>query len=216
MRFFSRFAWARELKRRIWVTFEFWDYPDKDVCDIIRKYVKKGYICLDVGAHRGRTAREMAKKASMVHAFEPVRRAYVEIPRRKNIKVHPLALADSCGKRTIYEGVDTRQSSFHKHRVPSIVRDYEVHVSTIDILRLGRVDFIKIDVQWSDLAVLRGARETIRLFRPVIVVECAQDCTDRQAMLDFLHSFGYETTEYPMDILATNRERVCNEKLCNS
>ena len=54
--------------------------------------------------------------------------------------------------------------------------------------RLRRVDFLKVDVDGSDLAVLHGGVETLWRFHPVVVVEITRD---QAAIFDFLRDAGY-------------------------
>lgn len=70
-----------------------------------------------------------------------------------------------------------------------------VRVRTVDgIVRelgLTRVDFLKIDIEGAVTAALRGARETIRRFRPRIALE--RDSESEGAGLEaFLAEHGYE------------------------
>jgi FkbM family methyltransferase len=46
-----------------------------------------------------------------------------------------------------------------------------VHMQTLDSLGLVDVGFLKIDVEGHELAVLRGANETIAKNRPVVFME---------------------------------------------
>ena len=51
---------------------------------------------------------------------------------------------------------------------------------------LDRIDVLKIDTEGAEQLVLRGARDTIRTFRPILIVECAKLAT---------RQFGYECRE---------------------
>jgi hypothetical protein len=57
----------------------------------------------------------------------------------------------------------------------SAAGEREVEVVTLDTFcdaqRLPRVDLIKIDVEGSEVALLRGAERTIQRFRPVLMIE---------------------------------------------
>jgi FkbM family methyltransferase len=67
----------------------------------------------------------------------------------------------------------------------------------IDDLALHRLDFLKIDVEGMELDVLKGARESIKKFRPYCWVEYWK--CDRQELIQFFTSHNY--TLYKMDPL---------------
>jgi hypothetical protein len=61
---------------------------------------------------------------------------------------------------------------------------------------LARLDIMKIDVEGAELRLLRGAVETLRKYRPVLLFEVAEGTLKRQggspkALLAFLHSENY-------------------------
>ena len=79
--------------------------------------------------------------------------------------------------------------------------------------RLGRVDFIKCDVEGAELLVLRGAQSTLRRFRPKLFLEI----DDRWVrsfgwttadVLSFLRQIGYSYfygVDSPLILLAADR-----------
>ena len=62
-----------------------------------------------------------------------------------------------------------------------------VPMITIDGLGLSHCDFIKLDVQGSELQVVKGAEQTIKMYKPYMYVETKAG-TDA---LDLLLSWGY-------------------------
>ena len=61
---------------------------------------------------------------------------------------------------------------------------------TLDGYNLSACQFIKIDVEGMEAAVIRGARKTIEKFRPILYVENDRD--DRSAeLIELLQSLGY-------------------------
>ena len=63
-------------------------------------------------------------------------------------------------------------------------------VVTLDGYNLSACDFIKIDVEGMEAAVIRGAKKTIEKFHPILYVE--NDRADRSAeLIGLLQSLGY-------------------------
>ncbi len=66
-----------------------------------------------------------------------------------------------------------------------------VRTVPIDELGLFACDFIKVDVEGNELAVLEGARETLERFRPVVYMEADRE-DKNPALLRFMHDeVGY-------------------------
>jgi FkbM family methyltransferase len=69
-----------------------------------------------------------------------------------------------------------------------------------------RPNLIKIDVEGTELAVLRGARQTLMEFRPVVLVEIHdQGAKHEEEVRDLLKACGYAIT----NLGARNREVFC-------
>ena len=65
-----------------------------------------------------------------------------------------------------------------------------------------RCDLIKIDVEGHELAVLEGARETLELFHPTLLVECEarhRPDSDLRPVFEFVRSLGYEGSFFQND-----------------
>jgi FkbM family methyltransferase len=81
--------------------------------------------------------------------------------------------------------------------VPSAPCSTLVDVTTLDdffALQDRGPDFLKIDVEGHELAVLEGAQDTLHTHRPEILIECEarhRADGDVRPVFDLLHSHGY-------------------------
>jgi FkbM family methyltransferase len=165
----------------------------------------------DVGANCGWFAVRAARAGRPVRAFEPVpttadfaERNLGRIAGADACLVRA-AVADTAGSATIHLYSSSGNNSLHERTLPAghplrRTGDIEVSVVRLDDL-VGSDGFpppalIKIDVEGAELAVLRGARETLARHRPVVVMEWAESTSRdaghaRAAIVAELHAAGY-------------------------
>lgn len=145
-------------------------------------YVKSFRTAVDAGAHCGLWSMQLDKQFYSVHAFEPVaahRECFlnntksIEVADGEDdpiqydsewIRLHPCALGDHEDMIKI----TTEPTSSGDSRVDG---KGSVPMHTLDSFNLQDVDFIKIDTEGFELFVIKGAEETIKRCRPVMVVE---------------------------------------------
>ena len=139
-----------------------------------RAAVTPGMVALDIGANVGAYTVLLAQwveKAGRVYAFEPSGPAFRGLVRHLSLNdqddvVRPLAVAvsDREGSGTLIVAPTAGESRLTGDLGQG--SGVTVAVTTIDIFcaREGvQPSFIKVDVEGEELAVLRGARETIRM-----------------------------------------------------
>tara|TARA_B110000037_G_scaffold220337_1_gene287906 strand:- start:2147 stop:2977 length:831 start_codon:yes stop_codon:yes gene_type:complete len=80
----------------------------------------------------------------------------------------------------------------------------DVDLKTIDSLALERVDFIKLDVEGMEEAVLEGAKITIKKLKPILFIEVLKSNPD--TINKNLSSLGYEIFPMGMNSLAIHKE----------
>ena len=154
------------------------------------KIPQQGMI-LDVGANVGFMTLQYAQlvPGGLVYAFEPTGYAYAKLLRNLSLNpelektVRPVQAFLSSGGEA--DAVPVAYSSW---RVDGSSRDGrhpvhwgspmpagEVPVITLDAFcaaeRLERIDFIKIDTDGHEYAVLSGAIDILRRFRPAVILE---------------------------------------------
>jgi FkbM family methyltransferase len=141
-----------------------------EVVELALKHVKDRRVAVDIGAHVGYLAKEMPFER--VIAFEPDPDNFeCLVENVPNVFHIPLALGNKAGMVTLYR---PRRSNSGTGFVSEDVLGYEsiqVPQVTLDSFLLQNVDYIKIDVQGSELQVLHGGLQTIHRCSPVISLE---------------------------------------------
>jgi FkbM family methyltransferase len=176
---------------------------------------------VDVGAHAGAFTHPLAQlRNTRVLAFEPLADVCLQLRRGltmrhggvfpAHVELHAVALGESAGRAQLsvprVRGGDVKEwasiaknfediRSQHPRGFDGISRR-EVEVATLDSFERTDVASIKIDVEGHELAVLKGAKNTIARCRPFITMELeerhAPGCTWAvPAYLDALDYNGY-------------------------
>ena len=183
---------------------------EQDIMGGFAKLIRPGDTVIELGAHIGYVSVYLASLAGpqgRVFVFEPspANLTYT----RRNVAGEPTvtlvekAVSDTAGTATFFIEELTGQNStllehydvFDENRALAFsdeaYRAIDVPTTTIDLFVKEndvRPNFIKIDVEGSELACLRGSTETVRQFRPRLMVEVAHQ---NEAVYALLTEFGY-------------------------
>lgn len=139
---------------------------DPSLRAVIREHVKPGMTAIDVGAHIGWQTVLMCRQAGedgTVWAIEPAPRngqflrANLSINNCGGCHIAHMAAWDSETTMRLYFSA----TNTGDHSLIEEVRRKSVIVPTMKLDTIGTADFIKIDAQGSEHAILRGARELI-------------------------------------------------------
>lgn len=177
--------------------------------------LKAGDIVLDIGANIGAHTLPFARlvgKAGKVYSFEPTQYAFEKL--RRNVEanpvisssielVHAMLVAESRSSITpeIYSSWPLhKEEGLHKQHLGKLMSTSGAAVITLDqfVDRKGinRIDFVKLDVDGNEASVLAGAVDTLRRFRPRVLMEWApylfedQSAVMEQMLNDFIN-LGY-------------------------
>jgi len=178
----------------------------------VRKLLRPGMTVLDVGAHHGLYTLLAAKQVGWrgkVIAYEPSPRERRRLLRHLrvnacwNVAVEACGLGAKPGETDLFvvEGWQDWCNSLRPPAVNEPTQRIRVDVERLDDvlwrLKLGVVDFIKLDVEGAELSVLEGAGELLQgPSRPVILTE-VQDIRTRpwgyraREIVDFLVDRNY-------------------------
>jgi FkbM family methyltransferase len=175
----------------------------------IRRLVNAGDCCIDVGANLGYYTISLASwvgPSGLVVAFEPfpgnfaILEKNVRLNQLQNVILERSALSDCNGSLQLIYGVEEQFSatpSVGGYAIEGDRESIQVPTRRLDdyITALGRApDFIKIDVEGEELAVLEGARRTLATVRPSLLVEIHGWGTDEsEKVLQVLSEFHYDT-----------------------
>ena len=165
--------------------------------------IRPGDTVVDAGANKGSYTywlRKAVGPGGKALAFEPQPKLaqYLEEARARfnwaNVTVREVALSDTGGTGRLHVpggGVSPGAS------LEAVGGDtFECRVATLDDELAGRpVTFLKIDVEGHELALFRGAEQTLRACQPALLFECeARHLTKHtmQEVFDFLTNRGYD------------------------
>lgn len=154
------------------------------------KLIVPGKTVLDVGAYSGLfsiSAKMLG--AGRVVALEPMpimlRRLRENLNRNQvSVEVIAAAASDECGisNLTYSPHVAMTSGASLSGALSANPGSMKVKTITIDSLRLQDLCAVKIDVERHEVAVLRGAIETLREWRPKMIVECWTAALRRSVM----------------------------------
>ena len=163
----------------------FWyGYYEKEVGDLMKKIVKPGDVFLDLGANIGYFSLLVAINSPSVKviSFEPVASLFqnmndnISLNNTKNITTVNAAVGEMSEERELFVSAPDNlgMSSFHQPENYSGKKE-RVRVETIDdwfrTSGLAKIDIVKLDIEGSELAALKGMKEVLQKQKPVLIVE---------------------------------------------
>lgn len=143
----------------------------------IAHHAAPGSVTLDVGAYMGTHAVLMGRMVGSmgrVYAFEPQRKMFREL--HHNVRLNGLddvvvPLRYALGAENAIVEMDPPRHGFHEGGVAVGAGGDRVELRTLDSFGFNDVSLLKIDVEGAEDAVLAGAAETIRVNKPVLLIE---------------------------------------------
>ena len=180
------------------LVFELWpnEYVDRVIAvegiferrfvSYLNSVLPRDAVMLDIGANIGNHAIFLAEGCREIHCFEPnpkvaerLRRNIAHNDLNDRISVYEFGLGDRDEVLTFAENSEgnlgaSRFIRFgeevkNNHRIMKL--EVKCAASAIEALNLDRIDFIKIDVEGMEEAVLTALNEIIAKYRPIVAFE---------------------------------------------
>ena len=179
-------------KRLMWVDLSdryvsqhclFDDYEPAET-KFVRDHLRNGDHFLDIGANIGwftMLASTIVGKSGKITSFEP--RPITARHLRESVKLnnldqivtlHEFGVSDVIGQNYLswQEGTDNPGGSFVSSvALGGAMTSEEIRLATLDSLALGKVDFVKIDVEGSEFRAMMGGANLIDRDRPTFLSE---------------------------------------------
>jgi FkbM family methyltransferase len=136
------------------------------------KYCKRWTIAIDGGANVGGYTKILMERFEHVHAFEPAPDTFEALAKNveewgggDRVTLHPVAISDRVESVSL-GGAEGRRSLSRR-----VVGGGDIPAMRIDDLDLPDLAFIKLDLEGYEERALRGAEETLRRFKPLVMCE---------------------------------------------
>ncbi|HEY0544546.1 MAG TPA: FkbM family methyltransferase [Pyrinomonadaceae bacterium] len=181
------------------------------VSSVIKRVVRPGDVCMDVGANLGwytTLLHQLSGSEGEVHAFEPVPKVFAALSKNvalledsSNVHINNFALGDAPGKVElhIFAGIPNGHTSISTQGFTDYTT-IESSIVTLDSYmeekNVGRVDFVKVDIEGAELMFFKGAGKLFHQeIPPIWMIEMALGTTK---------GFGY----LPQDLIDYMKKHV--------
>lgn len=160
---------------------------------VFSHYIKRGDTVIDCGANIGYYTnffRTIVGKKGFVHAFEPVPSTFehltnnaLEYSKCNNYKLINSGLYKFETVKNIYipdsisghASLNNHKEAWNAQKIDNIVIKLIRLDDYIDKLEINKVDFIKIDIEGSEIDALYGSKNTLQKNKPTLHLEVNSD-----------------------------------------
>ncbi|MDB9485995.1 FkbM family methyltransferase [Dolichospermum circinale CS-537/01] len=184
----------------------------------LKKYIKPGWVCLDVGANIGFYTLNLSKlvgSEGKVYAIEPSPSNYKKL--EENIAINNL---DNCITSNIALSSESGEFVFsvspHQNsgwgrlgKWTSAQSEIIVNVNTLDDFvlfnNISNIDFLKIDIEGHELKFLEGGKNTFKngIVKRIMIEYCGYVLEPQgitlKSYVDSIMKFGYTPVHFNLD-----------------
>ncbi|MEK6280173.1 MAG: FkbM family methyltransferase [Acidobacteriota bacterium] len=203
----------------------------------LRDRVKPDWVFFDVGSNFGyysMLVSQLSHKQARVYAFEPLARNYDLLNDNKalngfeRLETFKLALSNATGETDFlvpqlgnmgHGKIDVRDDGERggagSEKVQTTTLDNFVREQGVE-----KIDFIKVDIEGAEVLFLEGAAETLREFRPLMMMEfnpasLEEFGTSADVLLRMLRALDYKTYRVLANRLEAFEDVKAIEDYCN-
>lgn len=208
----SRSEFVYRMARRIvnrWQGENDWRMERNGEMRLARQVLPGSRVAFDVGANVGEwagAALGLSPKLQ-IHCFEPSPAAFARLREELggfDVHLNNMGVGERCGIVDLFIYGDSAEvNSIYRRRGADLqpLRTEKVAITTLDAYakarQLERIDYVKVDVEGHDLAVLKGGQDLIRNGRiDFLQFEYGQCYSDSRTLLrdvwDFIHGCSNE------------------------
>jgi FkbM family methyltransferase len=184
-----------------------WLGPEYQDVYFLRKFIREGDTCIDIGAHLGYFTFELSrlvKDPGKVYAIEPmsqfngILQRMLKKKKIRNVTLYQVAL----GGKGEYVEMGIPQVGEMKRFAYARVMEYNTHYEYAESEKvknesgdhlfgdLPRIDFIKCDVEGLEYQVFASMMQTLRAHHPILLVELVER-NQRIQFFELLRPLGY-------------------------
>lgn len=198
---------------------------------IIDNFADNSKDAIDIGVYRGVYSYKLSSHFKNIHSFEPNPLLYPYLEKNlkkiiKNINLYNVGLSDKNGDVTLKLPIRSKSifkdnieelfklgaASIHPIKTFDNYKSIPVKIKKLDDIDLkNKIKFMKIDVEGHELEVIKGATETIKKNKPVLLVEIEKRHSKKNVVdsISFIKKYGYDC------YFVKNKELISCDKLEN-
>ena len=192
-------------------TDNFYEY---EILDEWNKYLSNVKVILDIGANIGNHSLYWSQYDNIekIISFEAVKSIYeilaqnVDNNNITKIELHNLAVGEKDG----YAEIDSFDENNFGSTSLKLVDKSEIKIVSIDNFLSNRylqIDFVKIDVEEFEALVLKGMKDTIAKYKPIIWVAVSSNTLEE--VLEIIKNEGYKIVDIKkFNILAVHESKM--------
>ena len=186
-----------------------WEKPTIDIC---KEHLKNNSFVIEVGAHIGSHTVILSDicKDGFIYSFEMQKlifqllNANLLLNTCGNVFSYMEAVSDENKIDYIgevdYKNIKKFNSGLGSLNMVRGHEGYPINIISLDnkFSKIKRLDLIKIDAEGHEVQILKGAKELIKKFKPLILTEF--DVNNKQEIIDLLPEYKFEDISYNYEL----------------